>query len=112
MTILRTKCLSTRLSDEEYAALERAAGPQTLGTWAREILIAAARSAAVVAPPHTGVLEEIVALRTVLLNLEYARAVGDAVTVDRLRSLIDRADQDRFARAADRLAETTARGGR
>jgi hypothetical protein len=112
MTIPRTKCLSTRLSDEEYAELERAAGEQTLATWARDALVAAARSAAASVPVNTALLAELVALRTVLLNLQYAQAVGDAVTPERLQQLIARADQDRFTRAAERLAEAASPGRR
>jgi hypothetical protein len=44
----RTRCLSTKLTEAEYAALERAAGAQTLSAWARAVLL----EAAVPAPPN------------------------------------------------------------
>lgn len=108
MSLARTKCLSTKLTDEEYAELEGAAGEQTLSTWAREALLTAAR-------PHrreSVVIAELMALRTILLNLHYAQSVGDAVTAERLQQLIDRADQERFTRALERLADAAARGVR
>ena len=42
MSILRTKCLSTKLTNEEYATLEDMAGEQTLSAWARAVLLHAA----------------------------------------------------------------------
>jgi hypothetical protein len=108
MSIPRTKCLSTKLTDEEYAALEGAAGEQTLSTWAREVLLTAARRH----PDESIVVAEVLALRTILVNLLFAHAVGDEITAERMHQLIDRADQDQFTRAAERLAEAAAKSGR
>jgi hypothetical protein len=47
----------------------------------------------------------VLALRTILLNLQYAQSVGEDITAERMQQLIDRADRNRFARAAERLAE-------
>jgi hypothetical protein len=107
-SIPRTKGLSTKLTDDEYAEVECAAGAQTLGTWARDMLLLAARRR----PAEAVVVAEVLALRTVLLNLHYAHATGEAVTSERMQQLIDRADRDRFARATERLAEAAARGAR
>lgn len=96
------------MTDDEYAELERAAGAQTLSTWAREVLLQAARRQGA----ESVVVAEVLALRTILLNLQYAHSVGDAVTAERMQQLIDRADRDRFARAAERLAEAGAQGAR
>ena len=52
------------------------------------------------------VVAEVLALRTILLNLQYAQSVGEDITAERMRQLIDRVDRDRFARAAERMAET------
>jgi parvulin-like peptidyl-prolyl isomerase len=104
MSIPRSKCLSTKLTDDEYTELERAAGAQTLSTWARDALLNAARHA----PADSIVVAEVLALRTILVNLQFAQAVGDAITAERLQQLIDRADRDRFTRAATRLAEAGA----
>ena len=106
MSIPRTKCLSTKLTDDEYAELERAAGTQTLSTWARDVLLQAARRA----PAGAVVVAEVLALRTILLNLHYAHFAGDAVTSERMQQLIARADRDRFARA-DRARRGGSRQG-
>jgi hypothetical protein len=42
MSSARTKLVSTRLTDEEYAAVERAAGTDTISAWARTALVHAA----------------------------------------------------------------------
>jgi hypothetical protein len=116
MSISRLKCLTTRLSDDEYAALEHAAGARPLSAWARDTLVAAAHCGSAPTAPSPSapavVIAEIVALRTVLLNLEYAHAVGDVVTLERLQALIAQSDQERFARAAERLAEAAEEGVR
>jgi len=106
MSVPRTKCLSTKLTDDEYTELEGAAGEQTLSTWARDVLLLAARRQAA----DSVVVAEVMALRTILLNVQYAQASGDAITAERMQQLIDRADQGRFTRAAERLAEASANG--
>jgi hypothetical protein len=101
MSTPRTNVLSTKLTDEEYAALERAAGAHTLSTWARDVLLQAARRPA----EGSVVVAEVLALRAILLNLHFALVVGTAVTAEQMQHLIDRVDRERFRRAAERLAE-------
>ena len=108
MSIPRTKGLSTKLTDEEYAELEHAAGTQLLSTWAREVLLTAARHE----QADSAVLAEVFALRSILLNLHHAQSVGDEVTPERMREVIARADRERFTRATARLAEAAARSQR
>jgi hypothetical protein len=104
MSTPRTNVLSTKLTDEEYAALERAAGAQTLSTWARDVLLQAARGSA----QGSVVVAEVLALRAILLNLHFALVAGSAVTAEQMQRLIDRVDRERFTRAAERLAEVPA----
>jgi hypothetical protein len=52
MSSSRTKLVSTRLTDEEYAAVERAAGGDTISAWARTALVHAAT------PPPRGTSTE------------------------------------------------------
>ena len=111
MTMPRTKCLSTKLTDEEYMALEAKAGAQTVSTWARETLLAAGRAVPARTPTPTPaeslIVAEVLALRAILVNLHFALATGDAVTAERLRQLIDHADRDKGARAAEQLDAAT-----
>ncbi len=108
MSTPRTKVLSTKLSDDEYAELERAAGATTLSTWARDALLLAARRPA----SESVVVAEVLALRAILLNLHYALVAGTSVTAEQMQQLIDRVDRGRFTRAAERLAEVPAPEGR
>ena len=108
MSSSRTNVLSTKVTDEEYAELERAAGTQLISTWARDVLLRAARQH----HASAAVLAEVVALRTLMLNLHYAHATGAELTPGRMRELIALVDQGRFARAAARLKESAAGGSR
>jgi len=54
-------------------------------------------------------LAELLALRAILLNLHFVVCSGEPVTVDMMRRLIDRADQDKIQHAHERLASGVAR---
>jgi len=99
MPVKRPKCLSTRLTADEYAALDALADGQPIGTWAREQLLA------ISARPATEemVVSEIVALRTIVVNLQFAHLRGDRLTAEDVQKLIDRADHDKLRRARARL---------
>jgi hypothetical protein len=101
---LRTKCISTKVTDEEYARFEALAGEQTISEWVRAVLLRAAT-------PSTEpvLLAELLALRAILLNLHFAVCSGEPVTADTMRRLIDRADQDKIQHAHERLASADAR---
>jgi hypothetical protein len=105
MGVLRTKSVGTKLTDDEYAALGALAEGQSMSEFAREVLLRAARQ-----PTEAElVLAELLALRTVLANVLFAIANGRVLSEDDMRELIDRADQDKFQRAKERLASAAAR---
>ena len=58
------------------------------------------------------VLAELLAVRTIVLNLHFALASGDTPTVEAMQRLIDRADRDKLGKAQERLTVTAARGPR
>ena len=99
MATRRTKSLSTKVTDAEYELIPGLAGPITISEWARKILLDAAQPD----PMMTALLAEVLALRVILLNLHFALVVGTAVTADSMRSLIDRADCDKWKKADERL---------
>lgn len=106
MPTFRTKSVSTKVSDEEYAQFEALAGGQTISEWTRDVLLKAAK-------PNTSeqiVLAELIALRTILLNAFYKLAQGEALTPDEMQRLIERADQDKFRKAQEHLAASAAGG--
>ena len=111
MPSLRTKSISTKVTDEEYTRLEALAGGQTISEWTRDVLLKAAKPDSV--EPDSAdkaILAEVMALRTILLNAFYMLAQGEALTPDEMQRLIQRADQDKLRKAQERLA-AAATGG-
>lgn len=106
MPALRTKSVSTKVTDEEYAQFEALAGEQTISEWARDVLFKATK-------PNAGeqtVLAEVLALRTILLNIHFAISQGQTLTVEEMQQLIERADQNKLSKARQRLAEAATGG--
>jgi hypothetical protein len=103
---LRTKTISTKVSEEEQAQLEagaEAAG-QSLAEWVRDTLLARVESGVPVATPAEQVtLAELLGLRAILLNVLFKLSNGEAISRDEMQQLIDRADADKIKRAAERL---------
>ncbi|MGH7745659.1 MAG: hypothetical protein ACREQ5_12855, partial [Candidatus Dormibacteria bacterium] len=81
----------------------------TLSEWCREALLQQAGTQKPRAIEET-VLAEVIALRTILLNAFYKLAKEEALTPDEMQRLIERADQDKFRKAQERLA-AAATGG-
>ena len=106
MPSLRTKSISTKVTDEEYAQMEALAGEQTISEWARDVLLRVAKPNAT---EHT-VLAEVLALRTILLNALYKLSRGEALSAEEMQKLIERADEDKLRKAQERLA-AVATGG-
>jgi len=100
MRVKRTKGPCAKFTHAEYAALEALAGGQPFGAWAREQLLAisARRST------EETVLSEILALRTIVVNLQFAHLRGEGLTAEDVQRLIDRADHDKVRKARARLA--------
>lgn len=102
MAVLRTKSVGTKVTADEYARLEALAGTQRLSEWVREVLLKAA------APdPAVQLLAELLALRMILLNVHFTISAGRAMSVEDMQRLIERADQDKIARAHEHLAALT-----
>jgi len=101
MPSFRTKSISTKVTDEEYAQFETLAGEQTISEWARDVLLKATKPTA----SEQTVLAEVLALRTILLNIHFAVSQGRTLTAEEMQQLIERADQNKLSRARQRLAE-------
>lgn len=104
---LRTKTISTKVSDEEQARFESLAQAegQSLAEWVRDTLLARAE---VAAGPRTSaeqiLLSEQLALRAILLNVLFRLASGEKITEQEMQQLISRADADKLKKAAERLS--------
>ncbi len=106
MPSIRTKSISTKVTEEEYTQFEVLAGEQTISEWARDVLLKATK-------PNAGeqtVLAEVLALRTILLNIHFAVSQGQTLTAEKMQQLIERADQNKLSKARDRLAEAATGG--
>jgi hypothetical protein len=101
MPSLRSKSISTKVTDEEYAQFEALAGEQTISEWARDVLLKATKPNA----SEQTVLAEVLALRTILLNLHFAVSQGETLTGEDMQQLIQRADLNKLSKARERLAE-------
>src|SRR5260370_7501582 len=93
----RTKSISTKVTDDEYARFERLAVGQTLSEWVRDVLLATATAR----PADQVLLAEFLALRTIVLNLHFAAATGETPTADALKRLIQRPPQDKIRQATE-----------
>jgi hypothetical protein len=104
---LRTKSIGTKVSEEEFAALEECArqADMTLSEWVRAALLSAPGvelpgDEAALAGRVT--LAEVLALRTLFLNLQFRQGQGP-LTEAEMRGLIERADGVKVERARERL---------
>jgi hypothetical protein len=106
MPTLREKCISAKVSDDEYATLQALAGGQNLSAWARQVLLAGA------SPRLTEqvLLGELLALRAILLNLHFMIGTGEPITPDDMRRLIAQADQDKLRYARERFVAAAGEG--
>jgi len=101
----RTKSIGTKVTEDEHATFLRLAEGQTVSEWVRGVLLASATPR----PADHVLLAEVIALRTIVLNLHFALASGDAPTVDAMKRLIERADEDKSRKALERLMAATPR---
>ena len=110
---LRTKSIGTKVSEDEYAQLERAAqkSAKTLGEWCRQVMLASANGQPGKLDGTGGeahaVMAEVVALRAILLNVLFKQAKGEALTAEEMQRLIDRADSDKLRKARERLDQAS-----
>jgi len=108
---LRTKSVGTKVSEAEFALLEeraRGAGMR-LGEWVREALLSAPAESQQSGPDSGEVaLAEVLALRSLLLNLHFRSATGEPVSESEMRGLIERADGSKLERARERIAAVRA----
>ena len=105
---LRNKSVGTKVTDEEYAQLEALAGARSLSEWVRTVLLEAVEREKAT-PAEETVLAEVLALRTILLNVLFKLANGEPIKAQEMQQLIERADADKLKKALERLS---ARAGR
>ena len=99
MASRRTKSIGTKVTPDEYARIQTLAGDQPVSEWVRGALLKAADPP----PADATLLAEVLALRTILLNLHFHFCSGTTVTPETMQRLIERADQDKQQLAEARL---------
>ena len=106
MASRRTKSIGTKVTPEEYERVRTLAGDQPISEWVRAALLNATAPGA---EADSVVLAELLALRTILLNLHFHICSGATVSAETMQRLIERADQEKREQAEARLR---ASGGR
>ena len=105
----KSRSIGTKLSPEQHASVESRARKQDLGVseYVRQTLMAAQHQ------PSTDtvllvLLQETMALRTILLNLLFSLASGERITADKMQAWITRADAEKSAKASNLLSAAPA----
>jgi len=102
---IRNRTVGCKMTDSEYERLSAVVESEgmTLGEWCREVLLerAEGRKPSVI---EETLLAEVLALRTILLNLHFTVAKGEAITAEGMQEIIERADAGKANKAAQRLA--------
>lgn len=57
------------------------------------------------------IMAEVAALRTILLNVLFIQANGEALTAEQMQTLIERADADKLKKAMERLQNASRAAG-
>ena len=106
---LSTRSIGTKVSEEEYAKMERAAqmAAKTLGEWCREVMLTSANGqpakATRTADEFNVLMAEVVATRGDPAQRALQASDGEPLTAEDIQRLIDRADSDKLREARERL---------
>jgi hypothetical protein len=106
--VQRNKSIGTKVSEEEYAQLEKLAEARglTLSEWLRELALAEL----IAHPAEQIILAEILGLRMLYLNTIQILGAGRELTTDDLRKLIEKVDREKQRKAEERLGGAAASG--
>jgi hypothetical protein len=108
MTARRKRSISAKVTDAEYARLVAQAGDKTISEWLRTIALETTTRGSL----ESLVLDlrgEVRALRTILLNLQYATNRGERLTAEAMQQLIEGADQHQVHHARHPVTAPTPR---
>jgi hypothetical protein len=103
MTARRTKSISAKVTEAEYAQLVAQAGNRTVSEWVRTTVLAAASPSPSERIAFLTFAEQL-GLRSVVLDLCHLLRQGQPVTRDVLLHLIDQADRTKVRAAHERIA--------
>src|SRR4029077_1195249 len=89
MSSRRTKGITIKVTDEEYTTLARLAHGQTVTAWVHDVVLATATPR----PVDHVLLAEVLALRTIVLNLLFAVGSGEQPAAAAVKGLTAPADE-------------------
>jgi len=98
----RSKSISTKVTEEEYAQFETLAGDQTMSEWVRDALLKAARPS-----PASRPCGGITGTAMILMNILFTIANREPLTTTAMDDIIQRADASKSAKALERLTRAT-----
>jgi hypothetical protein len=87
-----------------YARIVEAAGTRRISEWLRHVVTAATSE-----PSPTLLLGEVLALRTIVVTVQFALCAGETLTPDVMQRLIDRADAEKLRKAQERVTQGATR---
>ncbi len=101
------KTIGVRVTEGDLARLQALsdARGKPLGEWCRGVLLEKAETSEQDAVNQI-LLGELLALRTILLNLFFKLTNGEPITAEEMQGLIDRADRDKLSKALARIKGT------
>ena len=113
MPELRTRSAGAKVTEKEYAEIEKLAESRGLkvGEWCRETLLARVNgqepkaATDCVGTGQVALMAELSALRAILLNVLFRQSNGERLTAEEMQRLIDRADSDKLRKARERLLQ-------
>ena len=102
----RTRSIGVRVAEADFVRLQALADAEgrPLGEWCREVLLARVGRGKPT-PAEQTVVSEVLALRTILLNVVFSLAKGKIVTQEEMSALIERADAEKLNKAIQRLQQ-------
>ena len=88
---LRTRSAGTKVTEEEYAQIEKQAEAhgQNVSEWCREAILREMRGGPVGEPIHGPALAEILGVRLLLVNVLRPLAAGERMAPERFDKLLD-----------------------
>jgi hypothetical protein len=106
------RTITTKVTETEWKQLEALWDYSgiTRSEWCRKVLLNQINLTQVNSSPSTPteitlLLAEILALRTITVNLLHSFSSGETVSRDQLRNLIELTDREKLRRAVDRLQQ-------
>jgi len=103
----RTKSIGSKVTEEEYASLERLAQDQkmTLSEWCRQLMLAQLNPEPSRALQEA-LLSEVMGVRIILLNAVFALSNGDRLGTEEMKELIRQADAEKLSRTMEVLSNS------